>query len=72
MIVNFTPGEPGAPTGRDNVCGPGGEARFELGENGPQGTVDMRGFLKTMGMVYAFTLSMSTLRLLAEGAPLPR
>ncbi|MBL1087708.1 Dyp-type peroxidase [Streptomyces actinomycinicus] len=70
--ADFTPGEPGAPTGRDNVCGPGGEAQFELGENGPQGTLDMRGFLKTMGMVYAFTPSMSTLRLLAEGAPLPR
>ncbi|MGG7568990.1 Dyp-type peroxidase [Streptomyces sirii] len=70
--TDFTPGEGGAPTGADNVCGSAGEARFELGENGPRGTVDMRSFLRTMGMMYAFTPSMSTLQLLAEAAPLPR
>ncbi|MFI1014821.1 Dyp-type peroxidase [Streptomyces sp. NPDC020965] len=70
--ADFTPGEAGAPTGVDNVCGEAGEAAFALGENGPRGTVNMRSFLKTTGMVYAFTPSISTLRLLAEGAPLPR
>jgi Dyp-type peroxidase family len=70
--VDFAPGEESAPTGADNVCGTAGEARIELGENGPRGTVNMRSFLRTTGMVYAFTPSISTLRLLAAGAPLPR
>ncbi|MFK0256302.1 Dyp-type peroxidase [Streptomyces sp. NPDC090445] len=68
---DFTPGEEGSPTGVDNVCGAAGKATFELGENGPKGTVNMRPFLRTTGMVYAFTPSMSTLRMLAEGTPLP-
>ncbi|MEU3657904.1 hypothetical protein AB0E67_35210 [Streptomyces sp. NPDC032161] len=56
--------------GFDKVTGLAGEASIELAD-GTLGTVDMKRFVRTTGALYAFTPSISTLRLLAEGEDLP-
>ncbi|KDN87497.1 Dyp-type peroxidase [Kitasatospora cheerisanensis] len=70
----FTPGDPKAdrhvPNGFDKVTGLAGKAAIGL-EDGTHGTVDLRRFVRTTGALYAFTPSISTLRLLAEGKALP-
>ncbi|MCG6499523.1 Dyp-type peroxidase [Kitasatospora sp. A2-31] len=71
---NFPPGDPtGAPhvpNGPDKVIGLAGKAEIGLAD-GTSGTVDMKRFVRTTGALYAFTPSISTLRLLAEGKDLP-
>ncbi|OKJ13741.1 Dyp-type peroxidase [Kitasatospora sp. CB01950] len=71
---DFTPGDPKAgkttPNGLDKVVGLAGPASIGL-EDGTHGTVDMKRFVRTTGALYAFTPSISTLRLLAEGRNLP-
>ncbi|MER6150105.1 hypothetical protein [Streptomyces hirsutus] len=52
------------------VIGLVGKASIELAD-GIFGTVDMKRFVRTTGALYAFTPSISTLRLLAEGEDLP-
>ncbi|MBO1418276.1 Dyp-type peroxidase, partial [Streptomyces sp. FH025] len=56
--------------GFDKVTGLAGKAAIELAD-GTHGTVDMKRFVRTTGALYAFTPSISTLRLLAEGKDLP-
>ncbi|MFJ5927669.1 Dyp-type peroxidase [Kitasatospora sp. NPDC092948] len=70
----FPPGKPDgstpAPNGFDKVVGLAGQAGIGLAD-GTHGTVDMPRFVRTTGALYAFTPSVSTLRLLAEGKDLP-
>ncbi|MFE7565075.1 Dyp-type peroxidase [Kitasatospora sp. NPDC057500] len=65
-------GDPGqaVANGFDKVTGLAGKASIEL-EDGTRGTVDMKRFVRTTGALYAFTPSITTLRLLAEGKDLP-
>ncbi|MFI1160061.1 Dyp-type peroxidase [Streptomyces sioyaensis] len=67
----FVPGDPTAPNCIDKVTGPEGGGRIEL-DRGPKGDINMAQFVTTKGMVYAFTPSLTTLRHLAAGDPLPR
>ncbi|MGW3045689.1 Dyp-type peroxidase [Kitasatospora sp. NPDC001159] len=70
----FTPGDPKppahGPNGFDKVIGLAGKAEIGLAD-GAHGTVDMKRFVRTTGALYAFTPSITTLRLLAEGKDLP-
>ncbi|MGA5822595.1 Dyp-type peroxidase [Kitasatospora sp. NPDC094028] len=70
----FTPGvdspTPEPHNGFDKVTGLAGRASIALAD-GTHGTVDMKRFVRTTGSLYAFTPSISTLRLLAEGKDLP-
>ncbi|MEV7119490.1 Dyp-type peroxidase [Kitasatospora griseola] len=70
----FPPGKPNgpapAPNGFDKVIGLAGEASIGLAD-GTHGTVDMPRFVRTTGALYAFTPSISTLRLLAGNQDLP-
>ncbi|MGW2248750.1 Dyp-type peroxidase [Kitasatospora sp. NPDC001660] len=71
---DFTPGieapTPEPHNGFDKVTGLAGKASIALAD-GTHGTVDMKRFVRTTGALYAFTPSISTLRLLAEGKDLP-
>ncbi|MFG2692959.1 Dyp-type peroxidase [Kitasatospora sp. NPDC048407] len=70
----FPPGKPNgstpAPNGFDKVVGLAGKAEIGLAD-GTHGTVDMKRFVHTTGALYAFTPSITTLRLLAGGQDLP-
>jgi Dyp-type peroxidase family len=72
--ATFTPGTdsptPKPHNGFDKVTGLAGKASIALAD-GTFGTVDMKRFVRTTGALYAFTPSISTLRLLAEGKDLP-
>ncbi|BDM69780.1 peroxidase [Streptomyces nigrescens] len=69
----FTPGETGAPNCIDKVTGPDGGGEIALDPpRGPKATISMAQCVTTKGSLYAFTPSITTLRHLAAGSPLPR
>lgn len=70
----FAGGDPTAPTGVDAVISPGGRINLAIEHQGTsnKGTLTMARFVKTTGALYGLTLSMSTLKLIAAGKPLPR
>lgn len=68
----FAGGAAGAPTGVDSVIGPGGKADLALEHPSSKGSLTMSRFVRTTGALYALTPSISTLKLLAAGKPLPR
>ncbi|MET8626279.1 Dyp-type peroxidase [Kitasatospora sp. NPDC004669] len=72
--ATFPPGESRpdqmVANGPDKVIGLAGPASIALAD-GTHGTVDMKRFVRTTGALYAFTPSITTLRLLAEGKDLP-
>ncbi|ATE56403.1 Dyp-type peroxidase [Actinosynnema pretiosum] len=67
---SFAGGATGAPTGTDPVIGVEGGGTVEAG--GSRGELGFRRFVRTTGAVYALVPSVSALRLLAAGRPLPR